>query len=284
MKCLLVSLATLALLCPSALAATSDGDAEVDFARHLRAIAPYQAITEYERWLFRHPTHPLYADVGVELVDLYRAERTFAKARDTAKRLRDTVPIDRRPLIELAIADVEAAWRSHPDPAIVEAYERVAESSDYRPLALQHLTIYWIRARDWQQAAAAARRWQQQPGVAHARIERLIAELADWQTHPRPMPWLAAMSSAVLPGSGQVYAGNWPAGAASLAGNAAMGGLLLAAAWDRDLVGTMLALMFVPRYYVGGVLAASDLVERQIQAEDEKFIQSLLQASGLSGP
>jgi hypothetical protein len=126
-----------------------------------------------------------------------------------------------------------------------------------------------------QLVVAAAQLQLEQPAAAYARLKAIptgstasadaqaIAEtMQTWGVMPHRSPALAGILSAVIPGSGQTYAGAWPDGLAALVVN----GGLIGAGWQlaqrEQWFGLGLVGLFELGFYGGNIMSAVNNAER----------------------
>jgi hypothetical protein len=93
---------------------------------------------------------------------------------------------------------------------------------------------------------------------------RALAQGADYDQVSRTRrPWLAGMLSAIVPGSGQVYAGSWQGGVVAFVLNAVLIGATVELGWRHLYVSAGAAGVAASVFYVGNVLNAADLAQRR---------------------
>jgi len=251
-----------------ALAAT--GVPSLDFAEHMSSIEPAFAALEIERFLDLNPDHPLAESAREQLVSLYLAQKDWFKAQRQMQTLLAKAPAASKARWSLQLAHLQEL-KGWPDLARSE-YERLATVPGVETPALRHLLGLEIRARHWDAAAQAAERL---PSTPHS--QALAVSLRAWRERPSLSAEHAQRLSTWLPGAGQIYAGDWGSGIASFTLNAAWVGLLSYAIADRDWLGGLLVANFGPRYYLGGIQNAGNLVDSKHSREDQTYIRSLEQ-------
>jgi hypothetical protein len=263
---LLAALLALSLLSPPAYAAT--GIPALDFAEHISPIEPALAAMEYERFLDLNPRHPHSGAARKRLVDLYLGQKDDFRARRHLRLLQEQAPPSQKALWSLQLASLEEI-AGRPELARAE-YVRLCDDPAIGNTALRHLLWLEIRQRHWEAAAQTTQRFP-----ADARMQALEAALRTWQSRPTLSVNHAQRLSAWLPGSGQAYAGDWASGLASFTLNAAWIGLLAYAVADRDWLGGLLVVNYGPRYYLGGIQKAGNLVSKEQLREDLAFLARL---------
>lgn len=262
----LPALLALLLAAPPALAAPEGSP--LAFAEHLSRVEPGLAILEYERFLDLNPGHALASTARQRVVALYLAQHDLLRAQRHLQALLDEAPPAKKPRVSLELASLQEL-KGWPELAR-DAYEKLSHAPEIRPEALKRLLWLEIRARRWEAAVSAATRL---PSTSKTSL--LIERLQGWQARPTRSTALAQGLSAVLPGSGQVYAGDWASGLVSFSLNAAWIGLLSVAVMDRDWVGGGFVANYGPRYYLGGIQTAGNLVDQERLRDDRRFIQAL---------
>ena len=249
----------------------STGVPALDFAAHMTTIEPAYAALEYERFLDLNPDHPQALTARERLVSVYLGQKDWIKAQRHLQRLTAKASPGSQARYALQLAKLQELKGWH-DLARDE-YRKLAEVPSVSESALRHLLWLEIRARQWDAASQIAERLPSTP-----QNQALVLSLQDWQARPRPSEDHAQRLSALLPGAGQVYAGDWGSAVASFTLNATWIGLLGYTIADRDWLGGLLVANFGPRYYLGGIQNAGNLVSKARTREDQVFIQNLEKA------
>lgn len=268
-----LALLPLLALAPSAFASpafAASGVPALDFAEHMSAVEPAFAALEIERFLDLSPEHPQAGAARERLVSLYLGQKDWLKAQRHMQTLLAKAPSGSQAHWSLRLAHLQEL-KGWPDLARSE-YERLAVAPGVETSALRHLLWLEIRTRHWEAALQAAERLPSTP-----RSQALASSLRKWRERPGLSADHAQRLSTWLPGAGQVYAGDWGSGIASFTLNAAWVGLLSYAIADRDWLGGLLVANFGPRYYLGGIQNAGNLVDSAQAREDRAFIRTLEQ-------
>src|SRR5207244_2166040 len=102
--------------------------------------------------------------------------------------------------------------------------------------------------------------------------DRLLAHVDEFDALPSKSRWLAGSMSAVLPGSGQVYAGRPADGAVAFTLNSVLiGGTIVAARRHENV--TAAALGFVAfGFYTGNVYGAVNAAAKHDREEQQTFL------------
>jgi hypothetical protein len=88
-------------------------------------------------------------------------------------------------------------------------------------------------------------------------------------------PALAGVLSAILPGSGQVYAGSWQAAAVTFVLNGLFIGATVELARDKDYVTAAAAGTAASVFYLGGIINAADLARRRNRIAQQPYADEL---------
>jgi hypothetical protein len=202
------------------------------------------------------------------------------------------------------------AWRLLDDVALLRledrAYALADLSSLHTPPADVILAWAYLTNRDWQAAHAVLPRIPEPRRAALIALSSLPDEdrfaAAARSLDPRALelghryhaarvksPALAAVMSAVLPGSGQVYAGSLQAAAVTFVLNALFVGATVELARDKDYVTAAAAGTAASVFYVGGIINAADLARRRNRIAQQPYadeLEELLvpEVSGTLGP
>ncbi len=255
------------MLIPAPAFATT-GVQALDFAAHMIPIEPSYAVLEYERFLDLNPGHPMAGPTRERLVGLYLDQKDLLRAQRHLTLLWEAASPRERAYRSLQLAHLQER-KGIPELARAR-YEELARDPEVRTIALRHLLWLEIHERRWTEALQVAERLPSDP-----RTQALSATLRAWQDRSTRSVTQAHWLSTVLPGAGHVYAGDWASGLASFGLNVAWIGLLTYAVADRDWLGGLLVANYGPRYYLGGIKTAGELVAKEQALDDRAFIQAL---------
>ena len=234
--------------------------AEVDIIAlgdHFSKLENYDAaITEYKRFLFFHPDDPHTAEVYRKIGLAYRTQGLW---QETILAMRNAVlhASDEKAKSEyqLELAVTLIASQSY-DLARLELIKvtirNTSGSLSRRALFLQAVAnIYQFR---WQEAREALQNWT---------TDEMLNNLFDHAINlPHKSPRVAKVLSAIFPGAGQVYAGNWRGGVNALALNGALGFVAVDSVLDKHYVDAVLwTYFFFSRYYMGNLHQAGKAVD-----------------------
>jgi hypothetical protein len=110
----------------------------------------------------------------------------------------------------------------------------------------------------WPAADLPSEGWIARDPVLGSRLRALSAAAASGPDLPRKSARLASVLSAILPGSGQVYAGRASDGLRHLLMDATLGWTIVSLARDRNLPATVLVTSFSVPFYFGNVFGAGN--------------------------
>ncbi|MBO9539601.1 hypothetical protein J7643_03310 [bacterium] len=264
MKRQLLILATTLLLLPTPAHGAEDS---LGLARRLAEAEPELAVTEYLRVLYHAKDPSASRLVREELGRLYQklgretdAQTLYQQARDGA----DAIAHAR-----LSLRLIELLARRDPLLAQVRL-EAMLDQHPTGPLREEVLRRLWwtqLTNRAYRPAAETIRHFEKTDAQASA----LAAELEARATRPGIAPGQAMLATALFPGSGQAYMGEWSKGLGSLLLNGALVGVGYYAVRERDWFAGLVLLDLVPRYYFGGIRAAGELAEARQAREHEAF-------------
>lgn len=204
------------------------------------------AITEFKRFIFFHPDDPRVAEVYQKIGLAYRQQGLLEKAVDALRNaILYAVDSEVKSEYQLELA-VTLIGSQNYDLARLELIKVTIRNPSgplhQRALFLQAVAhIYQFR---WEEAREV---------LAKYTTDEKLNMLFDEATHlPRKSTIATYVLSAILPGAGQVYAGNWRSGLNALALNGALGFVAIDAVLDKHYVDAALWTYFVfMRYYLG---------------------------------
>ena len=240
----------------------------------LEAVAPLRAATELERFLFDHPHDPRRMAITARLAQAYVAAGRPQAALAVLDDAMATAPAAWRSRLGVTVGD--AARVAGEPTAVIEGLvaPHLGDGVDARPAFALLARLYAERA-EWERALALLGRWQAAQPADAAACAAAAAAIRAHLARPRAHEWVAGGLSAILPGSGQLYAGDPGAALASFAANGAMLGGMVRAVRQADGVGALMGLPFTLRYYAGGIIAAQARVRRTAQQDDDRFAARL---------
>lgn len=214
------------------------------------------AITEYKRFLFFHPddsrTAETYRNIGIA----YREQGHWGEAvaaMHAAVQHASNPEEKSEYQLETAVIFIAAKDYDLGRLELIKARMRNPSARVHRhTLFLEAVAlIYQFR---WAEAGEVLRNY--------TKDEKLDTLLENAVNTPQKSARLAKVLSAVLPGAGQVYAGNWRSGLNALTLNGVFGYLTVDAVLDRHYVDAALwgGAVF-SRYYRGNIFRADEAVK-----------------------
>lgn len=228
------------------------------------------AITEYYRHIYLHPEDVSLRDVYIRLGTAYRDAgkpleclRAFSAALDRSR----TSDERARMRLEIAMAHLIMDQPLQAQLTLMRILSQPPSDSALMVRVHRLAGVAYILNEQWSDAAAALTEWarhQQDSGVTVKQIATLLADTTDV---PYRSPSLAMVMSAIVPGSGQIYCGEYLDGLNALLLNGAM-------IWSgytqiveqRYLAALLVGIPLVSRYYMGNL----DHAERYANAFNDR--------------
>lgn len=224
---------------------------------HFLSLGNYDAaITEYKRFLFFHPDDARVSDVYYNIGRAYREQGLWQEAI-TAMRTATHHATDRETKseyqIELAVTLIANQNYDLARLELIKVTMRAPSALLYRRAIFLQAVAYLYQFR-WEEARKALQNY-----TADERLDALFASAINTR---RKSVKVAKILSAILPGAGQVYAGNWLDGLNALVLNGALGFIAVDAALDGHYVDAALwATTILFRYYQGALYHAGKAAE-----------------------
>ena len=252
---------------------TATAEVPLSLGRHLAAQGSYDAaITEYKRFLFFHPDDARAGEVYYNIGLAYRAQGLWEEsiiALRTATYL--TMNSETKSEYQLALAVTLIAAHDY-DLAQLELIKvtlRTPSIPLYRRAMFLRGVAYLYQFR-WADAREVLKNWTSD--------ERLNGLFDKAMSIPQKSVNLARRLSTLLPGAGQMYAGDWRNGLNAFLLNGALVFLTLDAALDRHYVdaGMWGGLVFW-RYYSGNTFRAGQAAEQFNIQESRRAAEAILQ-------
>lgn len=228
-------------------------DVALELADGLFDMGSYQeAVTEYKRFIYFNPDNETNGEVYYRIGLAYRNEGKWREAADAVRKSismtsGDSLRDERR--ISVAVILLAGGNLSGAEFDLL----RVANFSDYpwlKKKAFFFLGVCYIYGYRWEESQKAlARYFSDSPSQEGHQVDSLLARSSGLRYKS---PGVAKWLSTFLPGSGQIYCGNWRNGINALAVNSLTGYLLVDAALDQrfaDLSVSHFTLFY--RYYRG---------------------------------
>ena len=230
------------------------------------------AITEYKRYLFFHPYNPGVGAVYYKIGVAYRAQGLWTEAV-TAFRAATHLATDDKAKSEyqlaLAVTLIAAQDYDLARLELIKVTMRTPSAQLYRRALFLQAVAYIYQFR-WEDARESLRNYTTD--------EKLDMRLEAATDMPLKSARLARVLSTILPGAGQVYAGDWGGGLNALLLNGALGFLGVDAVLDGYYVDAALWGVFIFwRYYRGNTFRAGQAAEQFNQQESRKAAEAILQ-------
>lgn len=219
---------------------------------HFFALGNYNAaITEYKRFLFFHPNDAragkAYRNIGLAYREQGMWEEAVAAMRIALQRTTDKATKTEWQL-ELAVTLIASKNYDRGLLELIKVTVRNPSEAQYRRAVFLQGVAYLYQFR-WEEARAALKHYT---GDAELDVHFDTAINA-----PRKSEKLAKILSVILPGAGQVYAGNWRDGLNAFVLNGALGFATVDAALDGHYMDAVLwATALFLRYYQGNYYRA----------------------------
>ena len=241
--------------------------------KHLFAQGNYDAaITEYKRFLFFHPDDECIAEAYHNIGLAYRGQGLWTEAI-TAFRIaiHHATDDESKSEYQLTLAVTLIATQDY-DLAQLELIKvtlRSPSASLYRRALFLRAVAYIYQFR-WDEARKVLKNWG-----TDERLDLLFDEALNV---PQKSVKVARILSTILPGAGQVYAGNWRGGINALLLNSTLGFLTLDAVLDRYYTDALLwgGLVFW-RYYRGNTFRAGEAAAQFNQQRTQQAAEAILQ-------
>ncbi len=223
---------------------------------HFSKLENYDAaITEFKRFLFFHPDDTRAARVYQKIGLAYRAQGLWQEAISTMRNamlyaLNDEEKLEYQ--LELAVTLIASQNYDLARFELIKVKIRTPSVPLYRrALFLQAVAlIYQFR---WEEAREVLR---------HYTTDEMLDILFDKAVNlPQKSPKIAKVLSTILPGTGQIYAGNWRGGLNALALNGVFGFVAVNSVLDRHYVDAVSWTYFIfQRYYLGNLYQSGKAV------------------------
>ena len=252
---------------------TTAEELPLSLAKYLFAQANYDAaITEYKRFLFFHPDDPRIGEVYQNIGLAYRAQDLWAEATNSLRMaVHHAADSESKSECQLELAVTLIAMQDYDlaQLALIKVTLQAPSALLYRR-ALFLRGIAYIYQFRWDEAREVLRDWS-----TDEKLDTLFDEASNV---PQKSVNVARLLSTILPGAGQVYAGNWTSGLNAFLLNGTLGFLTVDAAFDRHYTDALLwgGLAFW-RYYRGNTYRAGAAVEQFNEQQIQQAAGAILQ-------
>jgi tetratricopeptide (TPR) repeat protein len=240
---------------------------------HFSKLENYDAaITEYKRFLFFHPGDTRAAAVYQKIGLAYRAQELWQEAISMMRNaVSHALSEQEKSKYQLELAVTLIASQNY-DLARLELIRLTIRNPSgavyQRALFLQ--AVAYLYQFQWEEAREALR---------HYTTDEMLDILFDKAVNlPQKSPKVAKVLSIILPGTGQIYAGNWRGGLNALALNGAFGFVAVNSVLDRHYVDAVSWTYFIfQRYYLGNLYRAEKTVREFNEDKSRRAASNILQ-------
>jgi len=256
---------------------TSAQDIVLKLADGLFDVGNYgEAITEYKRFLYFNPEDRRISDIYYKIGLAYRHQGNWQEALDAFRKSivtadNDSLQDERR--ISVGILLIVSKKYSAAELTLL----RISFFSKYpslRQKASFFLGVCYLYKFKWEEARKALNKYFSNSNVQKDQVEILLMKANKLRYKS---PTLAKWLSTFIPGSGQIYAGDWKMGINALVINSLTTYLLVNALLEKryqDVVLTHLTLF--ERYYRGNRFHAERIARLHNENLNRKFAQKIL--------
>ena len=244
----------------------------------------YRAITEFKRFLFLFPDSERGDQALLQMGSAYLQGGDPDQAAGSFLSLREKFPAS--PLaVQSRYGEGLAVWKGKNRGKAGSIFEQLAEDEPQSPQGLRALAaaaLIRLEDDDAPGARENLRKWlESYPDHPWGeRVKQADALLLEYQSLPEKSEVLAGSLSAILPGAGYAYAGDWATGAMSLAVN----GAFIAATWTAlaqglEAVGILAGGVGLP-FYIGNIYGSALAARKWNQAVKKKARDQIYSALG----
>jgi len=267
----------------------SQADDALNLADYLFNLQSYDAsITEYKRFIFFNPEDKRVGNAFYKLGLAYRAEGHWDEAFEALNasiRLTDDDKLKDERRIELGITLIASGDISLAQLELLKVL-RFSRYDTMRRKASYFQGVAHLYAFNWEEARQALEKFYS--SEASEESKRVDALLVEAQHLPYKSVTIARTLSAILPGAGQIYTGNWKSGLNALALNSAIAAFFLnRVAKEEYQDATLIVLWLFQRYYLGNIYYAVKSVEEYNEnlnrQHASKVLQTLLEGERARG-
>lgn len=229
------------------------------------------AITEYKRFLFFQPDDDrvpeIYHRIGIVQRNLGLLREAIDSIRQAVIRTPDKEQKSEYQ-IDLAVTLIVNKDYDLARLELIKVFIRNPSEALYnRTLLLQGVT-YTYQFR-WEEAQEILKNYSQD--------EKLDELFQKTDNLPYKSKLVAKILSGILPGSGQIYAGNWKSGLNAFALNSAFGYVTVDSILEQNYVDAIMWTYFIfQRYYQGNLYRAGRAIDEYNDEVNRSFADSIL--------
>jgi tetratricopeptide (TPR) repeat protein len=253
-------------------------DIAFDLANKFFETENYEAaLTEYQRYTFFNPHGELIGQAHFQIGKIYQFQNQWLKAIDA---MRQSISVTQHDSLrdERRISIAVVMMADHDYSMAEFELLRVAHFSNHsllRKKAFFFLGICYLYTYRWEETRRALdHSYSDSPSEDGHTLDSLLScsiELA--HKSPQTSKWL----STFLPGSGQIYCGDWPNGLNALALNSALGYLFFDALFTKRFQDAFIGFFgLFSRYYRGNRYHAERIAISYNENVNKTFAQEIL--------
>ena len=230
----------------------------LSLGRHLAALGNYDAaITEYKRFLFFHSDDDRIGEVYYNMGIAYRAQEQWTEAITAlraATHFATNSEAKSEYQLELAVTLIASQNYDLAQLELIKVTMRTPSALLYRRALFLQAVAYIYQLR-WDEAREALQNY-----TTDEKLNTLFDAANDM---PLKSAKTARVLSTILPGTGQIYVGDWRGGLNALVLNGVLGFLTVDTVLDGHYVDAALWVgLIVLRYYRGNTFRAGQAAER----------------------
>lgn len=221
------------------------------------------AITEYKRYLFFHPDAPDAPQIRRQIGLAYRELGQWDLAVAWLRRALEGASGGTFQVVARVDLGVTLLASGQPSLALFELLKAESGTSDEamrRRIRFLRGVAYLMQSQ-WKQAETTLKPYLVEE--ADPKAASIIEALRQAANHRDKSPTVAKWLSTLLPGAGQIYAGDWRGGLNALVLNGLLAYVTGSAIRDRHFDdAAFTGLMFLQRYYLGNRYRAAEAARR----------------------
>ena len=254
-------------------------DNALNLANHFFEIGSYEnAITEYKRFIYFNPNDETISETFYKIGLAYRSQSNWKEALDAfrkscANALNDSIRDERRITIGTTLIAKGNYSSAEFELLKISLFSKYTE---VKKKAVFFLGVCYIYSFKWDEAEKSFTQYFLDSTLNHfSKIDSLLAQAKNFKYKS---PNLAKWLSTFLPGSGQIYAGNWLNGINALIVNGLTTYLLFDALVDKryeDVLITNITLF--ERYYKGNRYNTKKMIELRNKKTRQAYAQKVLE-------
>jgi tetratricopeptide (TPR) repeat protein len=226
----------------------------------------YRAVTEYKKFLHLFPDSPDRDQAMFDMARAYMAGEDYPAAISVFRRLRSVIPGSEY-VAESHYLEGVCYWQAGDTMNAVRELGLLIEVSDDLPMVQTAIKAQALIAFDKGEIGQSRDQLnglltRSPKGPESEKVQEALGFIDDYQQKPRKSPGLAASLSAVLPGSGYLYAGRPGDGLSAFVINALfVAGLVEAIDRENDGL-AILAVGFGLPFYVGNIYGSANAARK----------------------